>query len=141
MQTSYQMTTRSYIDVLAYIFIRNNRVLVTRSEGKDAWYVPGGKRKSGETDQVALMREVQEELSVDLKPETITYYDTFEAQAHGEPNGVIVRMTCYFAEFDGELKPSQEIAEISFFGFSQVSYTAPAVKIILNDLKAKGLIA
>ena len=98
---------KTYIDKLAYIFIKDRKVLSTLSKGKDTWYIPGGKRDSNETDEEALIREVKEELTVDLKPATIRHYGTFEAQAHGKPEGTVVRMTCYEADFDGELARRQ----------------------------------
>ena len=55
------------------------------SSGKDVYYVPGGKRKTGETDQQALRREVKEELGVEILPKTLKYRGTFQAQAHGNP--------------------------------------------------------
>ncbi len=32
------------IDKLAYIYIRDQKIIVSLSKGKDTWYVPGGKR-------------------------------------------------------------------------------------------------
>src|SRR5258706_1930776 len=98
-----------FIDKLAWIYIKDRKILATRSKGKDAWYIPGGKREKGESDKEALIREVKEELTVDLLPETITYLDTFKAQAHGKPEGVFVQMTCYTANYSGTLSPSAEI--------------------------------
>ncbi|MEK6909452.1 MAG: NUDIX domain-containing protein, partial [Candidatus Aenigmatarchaeota archaeon] len=79
------------IDKLAWVRIEDRKILVTRSKGKDVWYIPGGKREQGESDQEALIREIREELSVDLILETIKYVGTFKAQAHGKPEGVLVQ--------------------------------------------------
>ena len=130
----------SYIDKLAYIHIVDKKVLVTLSKGKDTWYIPGGKREGQETDEEALIREVNEELSVDLKPETIKYYATFEAQAHGKPEGTIVRMTCYTADFPGDLKVSNEIEKLDFFEYAQKHLTSAVDFLIFDDLKKKKLI-
>ena len=78
------------IDKLAWIHIVDRKVLITRSEGKDTYYIPGGKREEGETDQQALIREIKEELSVDLIPEEIEYVETFTAQAHGKAMVVVL---------------------------------------------------
>ncbi|EES75326.1 hypothetical protein POTG_00557, partial [Paenibacillus sp. oral taxon 786 str. D14] len=86
------------IDKIAWIHLRNGRMLNVRSKGKELFYIPGGKREPGESDHETLQREIQEELSVTVKPETINYFATFEAQADGKPEGILVRMTCYFAE-------------------------------------------
>lgn len=131
---------KAYIDKLAYIHLKDNKVLTTLSRGKDTWYIPGGKREGDETDHEALIREVEEELTVKLKPETIKHYGTFEAQAHGKPEGTVVRMTCYEAEFDEALEASSEIEQLAFVNYSWKEKSSPVDGLIFDDLKAKGLI-
>jgi ADP-ribose pyrophosphatase YjhB (NUDIX family) len=130
----------TYIDKLAFIYLMDKKVLETRSHGKDVWYIPGGKREPGETDTQALLREVKEELSVDLRPGTIRHYGTFEAVAHGKPPGTMVRMTCYTAEFDGTLTPASEVAELDYFRYADKHRTSPVDQIIFDDLHAKNLL-
>ena len=128
------------IDKLAYIHVQNRQVLMTMTKGKTVWYVPGGKREKGETDTEALIREVKEEMDIDLKEETIEYYGTFEAQAHGKTEGTIVRMTCYTADFEGNPKPSSEIEKVSFQDYSIYKSLGPVDKIIFDDLKKRNCI-
>jgi 8-oxo-dGTP pyrophosphatase MutT (NUDIX family) len=132
--------SKSYIDKLAFIFLKERKVLETRTRGKDTWYIPGGKREAGESDEQALTREVEEELSVRLQPGTIKLYGTFEAPAHGKPEGTVVRMTCYLAAFDGDFKPAAEVEEIAYFSFLDKPKTSPVDHLIFDDLKAKDLI-
>jgi 8-oxo-dGTP diphosphatase len=132
--------SKTFIDKLAYIYIQDKKILVTLSKGKDTWYIPGGKREAGETDIEALTREVKEELTVDIQKKTITKYGVFEAQAHGKPEGTVVRMTCYQAEFSGSLQPSAEIAKFDFFDYSQKYKTSAVDFLIFDDLKQKDLI-
>lgn len=131
---------KHFIDKLAYILLKDQKVLVTLSKGKDTWYIPGGKREPGESDQEALIREVREELTLELIPETIKHFGVFEAQAHGKPPGTIVRMTCYTAEYEGTLKPAAEIERIDFFSYFQKHQTSPVDHLIFDDLKTKRLI-
>ena len=98
------MTT--LIDKVAWIYVVDGQLLGARSKGKDTYYLPGGKREPKETDIDTLIREIEEELSVRIKPETILYFGTFEAQAHGNAEGMKVKMTCYTADFEGELRPA-----------------------------------
>lgn len=129
------------IDKLAWIYIKDRKILSTRSIGKDAWYIPGGKREKGESDNEALIREVKEELSVDLLPETIHYLNTFKAQAHGKPVGVFVQMTCYTADFTGELTPSAEIEEMTYHtSDTDPALLSPVDRIIFAYLKEKDYI-
>lgn len=78
---------------------------------------------------------------MDLIPETIEYYGTFEAQAHGKPEGTMVRMTCYIAKFTSTITPSAEIERFEYFTYSQKHLTAPVDHIIFDDLKTEGLIS
>lgn len=131
---------KQYIDKLAWIYLKDGKILSTRSKGKDTYYIPGGKRDAGESDEQALVREIQEELSIKLNPETLKHYGTFEAQAHGKPEGTVVRMTCYTGEFAGELKADSEIDEIVWLDYSGREQSSPVDKIIFDDLKAKNLL-
>lgn len=79
---------KTYIDKLAYIEIKERKLLVTLSKGKDVWYIPGGKREGKETDLQALVREVREELAIDLIAGTVKMYGIFEAQAHGKKSKI-----------------------------------------------------
>lgn len=135
------MPIKQYIDKLAYIYLNpQKQILVTLSKGKDTWYIPGGKRDGDETDQKALIREVKEELTVSLIPQTIQFYGVFQAQAHGKPEGTVVRMTCYMADFMGDISPSSEIEKIAYFNYSQKELTSPVDHLIFDDLYQKGLI-
>lgn len=131
---------KSFIDKLAYIHIKDRQILMTLSKGKDTYYIPGGKREKGESDVEALSREVEEELSVAIIPETIKYYGTFEAQAHGKPAGTIVRMTCYEADCTGEFQASSEIQDIAYYTYAQRDIVGPVDQIIFDDLKKRDLI-
>jgi 8-oxo-dGTP pyrophosphatase MutT (NUDIX family) len=44
------------IDKLAWIELTGKTILLTKSYGKDVFYIPGGKRDIGETDEQALLR-------------------------------------------------------------------------------------
>ncbi len=128
------------IDKLAFIYIKDRQILMTLSKGKDTYYIPGGKREGNETDLEALSREVMEELSVVILPDSIRHYGTFEAQAHGKAEGTIVRMTCYEAAIAGTLRPSSEIQDIAYYTYAQRDTVGPVDQIIFDDLQSKNLI-
>lgn len=128
------------IDKLAWIEIQNQHILSTRSKGKNVYYIPGGKRENGESDHAALIREIKEELSVELLPDSIQYVGTWEAQAHGHAEGVWVRMTCYSSQYIGQLAPASEIAELVWLNYSDWDNIAPVDKIIFDWLKGEGMI-
>ena len=131
------------IVTVAYIHIVDKRLLLCRAKKHKGFYMPGGKHEEGESDKETLIREVKEEIDVDLIPSSLKYYGTFEAQAYAKPKGVMVRIICYVAEHKGDIKASAEIGELKFFTMSeylQMEETAPAVLLILKDLKEKGRI-
>jgi mutator protein MutT len=61
---------RPRIAVVAAVVERDDAFLVTRRIGgthlEGYWEFPGGKRQEGESDTEALMRELREELAVDV---------------------------------------------------------------------------
>lgn len=130
----------TFIDKLAWVHIVDGRLLGVRSHGKEAFFLPGGKREPGESDHQALVREVSEELSVDLHPQSIMPVGIYEAQAHGRPEGVKVRMTCFTADYDGELRTSAEIAELAWLTAADHDRMSLVTRIIFDALREKGLL-
>ena len=129
------------IDKIAFIYIKDGKILSTLSKGKDTYYIPGGKREGNESDEETLIRECKEELTIDIIRDTIKYYGTFEAQAHGKAEGILVKMTCYMAEFEGELKPNSEIQEMKWLDYSNLdTKISPVDELIFKDLYEKKLI-
>ena len=124
------------IDKLAWLRIENGRVLCTRSRGKDAFFLPGGKRESGESDEAALIREVREELTVALRPDTLKPAGVFEAQAHGQAEGVSVRLTCFSGDYSGELTPAAEIEEIAWLTRADRDRLSLVTQIIFDAVLA-----
>ena len=134
-------SSQTYIDKLALILVRGRQQLVAKSRGKNVYFTPGGKREPGESDAQALCRECKEELTVDLVQDTIRPYGVFEAQAFGKTEGTMVRMTCYTADFAGDLNASEEVEELAWIDstFDKDKLSVTGI-MILEDLKKKDLI-
>ncbi|MFI9307421.1 NUDIX domain-containing protein [Streptomyces triculaminicus] len=122
------------IEKVAWIRLDNGRVLAARSRGKDAYYLPGGKPEPGESAHQALIREIREELGVDLLPETITPAFTVQAPAHGASAGTQVRMTCYTADYRGTPAPRAEIAEVAWLSPADRARTSRATQAVLDQV-------
>lgn len=125
------------IDKLTWFCIKDRKVLFVRSRGKDSFYTPGGKREGGETDEQALIREIKEELNVDLVTNSIKYLETFKAQAHGKPEGVLVQLSSYSADFVGSLAPTSEIEELAWFTSNDKDRTSATGILVLHWLKER----
>lgn len=128
------------IDKLAWIELQDKSILATRSYGKDKFYIPGGKREAGETDAQAITREIKEELNIDLKIDSLKFIGVFEAQAHGHATGIIVKMTCYTADYTGTPQATSEIEEIRWLNFADQDIISDVDKIIFEYLRSKELL-
>jgi 8-oxo-dGTP diphosphatase len=126
------------IDKIAWLHLENGQILSTRSRGKDVYYLPGGKREPGESDVQTLVREIAEELTVAVDPESAVHAGTFEAQAHGHASGVTVRMTCYTADFEGTPTPANEIEEIAWLTYADRARVSPVDQLIFDRLHRNG---
>lgn len=93
---------------VAWILVRDGRVLVTRSHGRDRFYFPGGHREPGESDGETLVREIDEELQAAIDPGSMVHFGTFEI-GEGHPDHGPFRMICYTADHRGELTPSRRL--------------------------------
>ena len=128
------------IDKVAWIQIVDRQVLSTRSRGKATFYFPGGKREPGESDQECLVREIREELAVELLPDTLQFLGQFAAQAHGHREGVRVQMRCYTGEYVGALSADSEIEELIWLRYADKLKTSPVDQLIFDWLNAHHLI-
>lgn len=126
------------IDKLGWVHIVEGRILITRTEGRGNYYIPGGKRRPGENDAKALFREIKEELSVAIEIASLFYIGIFEAQADGHKPGVLVRMTCYRASYEGELQPESEIAEMVWLNHKDRHMVSEVDMLIFDFMKEKG---
>ncbi|GAC1404848.1 MAG: NUDIX domain-containing protein [Ktedonobacteraceae bacterium] len=132
---------RHRIERVTWIYAENQRLLSTRTRGKNIFYTPGGKPEAGETDEMALIREIREELGVQLVPETIALYGRFEAQADGQPQGVMVNMLCYTAKYTGHMCACGEIEEVTWLEYHDHHKSSLADRQIFTRLQQEGLLA
>lgn len=125
------------IDTVAWVLIVDGRILCARPRGKDVFYIPGGKREAGESDEQTLRREITEELTVALVAETVEPVGVYEAV----DGGARIRMSCYRADYRGTLAASSEIAELAWFGFGDRPRVPPVDQLLFDELHAAGHLA
>lgn len=125
----------------AWLCIKDRKVLFARSHNNtDTFYLPGGKREEGETDEEALIREIKEETTVELLPDTVRHAATFSHHAHGKPSNVTVELKGYFADFTGELTAADEISELAWFDSTDMDKVYGVGVKTLEWLKEQDLI-
>lgn len=132
--------TGKKIDKIALVYLEDKKLLSARSKGVDKFYLPGGRREEGETETGALIREVKEELDVDLIPSSLKFMDVFEGQAHGKTKGTILKLTCYSGKFDGKVKPCSEIEEVAWLSYSERCKYPTEWTFLFDWLNGKGLL-
>lgn len=87
------------IEVVAAIIVKGKKVFATQrgyGEFKDGWEFPGGKIEQGESPEEALIREIREELDVDIKVGRL-----LETVEHDYPNFHLT-MHCFICELLSE---------------------------------------
>ncbi|MHA3702257.1 TIGR00730 family Rossman fold protein [Jatrophihabitans sp. YIM 134969] len=136
-------TTDDALDVVAWVLVRDGALLVARTRGSDAFYAPGGKVEPGETQVAALVREMREELGVEVDPLTVTPLTTVTAPAHGGHAGRTVRLACFTASTladSPEPRPAGEIEELRWVHDGDGTVLAPANRVLFDQLRSRGLV-
>lgn len=92
-----------YLDVVALVLLKNEKVLVAQRPPGDRlagkWEFPGGKIETGETPEQALCREIYEELGLNINVDR--HFLTTEYQ----DINILLRLHAYVASFqEGTLK-------------------------------------
>lgn len=103
------------IKKIALAVFKDKKILMVRTHKNDqVFYSLGGKVEEGETEKECLVREVKEEIDVDVDPDSLKFLEEFEGPAHGKEN-TLVNIRLYKGELKSEPKPSGEIAEVQYF--------------------------
>ncbi|MFF8814144.1 NUDIX hydrolase [Streptomyces pactum] len=128
------------LDSVAWLCVRDGRLLSVRTRGRDVFYLPGGKYEPGETAAEALVRELAEEVGVEVAPGSLTEAFTIHDVAHGQ-DGRPLRMRCFTGgPEDCEPVPGREIAEVAWLGRADLDRCAPAYRKVLARLAADGIV-
>jgi 8-oxo-dGTP diphosphatase len=129
---------RAELTSVAWLCLRDRRLLCVRSRDRDRFYLPGGKPEGDETLEQALVREAMEEVGISLAD--VRFAFAVQAPAHGQPEGTIVTMHCFYAEGPGEPRAAREIAELAWFAMEDRRRAAPAVQRAMDRLEAESFL-
>ncbi len=108
------------------IMVRNGEILMARFEddGRTIWYLPGGGIEAGETPEQALVREVREELNLDVDSYKLLYIYPLP-DASGTDYGFLV--SCDGIPIMGNDPGMVEIAWRPLSDISLFTHPAPAL--------------
>ena len=135
-----------HIDIhkAAGIIIKNRRLLVERSQGKDVFVAPGGKLEPNETPRQAVIRELKEEFRLQVDEADLAEFGTFYAEAAGSHNaGKTLRMDVFMVKNAGNVVPDSEVEEIRWISSdipSDIRVGSIFAHEVLPRLKEQGLV-
>jgi 8-oxo-dGTP diphosphatase len=127
----------------AGVIIRDKKLLVTRSHGKDFFMAPGGKLETNETPEQALVRELHEELGIETAEANFELLGTYYAMAGGQNDKQLEMHVYYVHSWSGNISAQAEIAEIRWVdsvSVKDIELTSIFKDNVLPQLCSKNLI-
>ena len=127
----------------AGVIIENKKLLLTRTRGKSFFIAPGGKLEAGETATQSLVRELKEELNVDVLETDLQDLGTFRMPAIGKEDKMLEMKVMMVNRYAGELNIQNEIEEMMWIdsaNFDTIELGPIFKHEIVPMLKQKGLI-
>jgi len=107
-----EMTHTKDIYKASGIILKDRKVLVERSIGKEFFIHPGGKIEAGETAKQALVRELMEEFQITVDEADLELFGNYSAPAANSPE-VDVHMDVFMVkQWSGEIAPDSEVEEM-----------------------------
>lgn len=102
--------------VSASVVTRGKKLLVERSpgRGKNIFVAPGGKLEKDETHEQALVRELKEEMNIDVKESDIELFSVDEAEAANNPGQKVIMKTYLVKKWKGKIQPGAEVEELAW---------------------------
>ncbi|EKS6735843.1 NUDIX domain-containing protein [Enterobacter asburiae] len=110
------MKTQSEIHIAAAIITdAEGRCLLVRKRGTPYFMQPGGKQEAGELPEMALMRELQEELNFIVSPEELVKVGHFRDHAANEPGHLVCAEIFAISTEKTDFEPTAEIEEVIWY--------------------------
>ncbi|MEN6542987.1 NUDIX domain-containing protein [Parvibaculum sp.] len=106
------------IRVSAVALLRDDAVLLVRKRGTARFMLPGGKFDAAETPRECAMRELREELGIDIDGDTLLPLGRFSAVAANEPGHVVIA-DIFTSPLSGTPDAHAEIEELRWFALRE----------------------
>lgn len=95
------------------VIVKNHKLLVVRKRKNPSHYIiPGGKPEAGESPRQAIIRELREELSVEV--DALSFIGRYATTAIFEDAALTVQI--YEADVSGDPTPGAEIDDFQWIG-------------------------
>ena len=129
--------------VAAYIEVDNKFLIAQRAEGKfkGKWEFPGGKNEPGECDEIALQREIKEELNLDIKAHCLMdgTYEEIKADNKEDKKTIILKLyNCELLGGDLKLRAHTDYKFISKDEINNYEFCAADYRL-LNSVPDKSV--
>ena len=98
------------------VVLVGDRVVLLKNE-REEWELPGGRLEAGESPPVCVVREIREELAIDVAAETLLDCWLYEVQPGREV--VIVTYGCRY-DGDGVVRMSHEHSAVGLFDVLEI---------------------
>lgn len=108
---------------------KENCLRLVQVRNREKWYFPGGKIEQGESHKAALVRELKEELQLELTEDQLEYIGTVEGPAYPQ-EGQLTELNGFRSNKPIDWSTVQIDAEITNMGWVEMTdpvRIAPAV--------------
>lgn len=108
----------------------DDKILLVQVRHQAKYYFPGGKIDAGESLEVALQREIKEELQLDVKVEDLTYIGKVVGDAYPQPDTEteLNGFKCVTPIDWSQVEIDNEITDIKWVSKADDTIIAPAVQ-------------
>ncbi|HBP01427.1 MAG: NUDIX hydrolase [Candidatus Moranbacteria bacterium GW2011_GWE1_49_15] len=135
----------AYFNKIGLLYLNDDQskfLVCEKNNFTSDFIMPGGQVDDGENDEECLVREIKEELDVDMDKTSLIFIKDYVDVAAGDPTKD-VSIKLYEGKIIGEPKPSAEIIKFHWVGKDDLSHPrlSPIIKNkILPDLIAKNML-
>lgn len=138
-----QKEGRGDIYKAAGIIIQGRKLLHEKSHGKPAFIAPGGRIEPHETAKQALVRELKEEMTIDVREEDLEPFGTYTAEAANHPGQKVHMEVFIVKKWSGTITPANEVEELRWLNADlpkDITVGSISAHEIIPRLRQAGLI-